>query len=82
MVAKLFMRRIQGHLPQIIQPNQTRFVAKQNILDSIFLERDAMDWAMESEQNLVLLLLYFEKTFNKIDWDFLFIVLHVLGFSE
>jgi hypothetical protein len=41
-----------------------------------------MDWAMESEQKLVLLLLGFEKTFNKINRDFLFIVLHVLGFSE
>lgn len=72
------MRRIQAHLLQIIRPNQTRFVAKRNILDNIFLERDAM----ESEQKLILLLLDFEKTFNKINWDFLFIVFHVMGFSE
>jgi hypothetical protein len=72
------MRHIQAHLPQIIRPNQTRFITKRNILDNIFLERDAM----ESEQKLVLLLLDFEKAFNKINWDFLFIVFHVLGFSE
>ncbi len=78
MVAKLLMRHIQAHLPQIIRPNQTRFITKRNILDNIFLERDAM----ESEQKLVLLLLDFEKAFNKINWDFLFIVFHVLGFSE
>lgn len=41
-----------------------------------------MDWVMESEQKLVLLLLDFEKMFNKINWDFLFIGLCVVGFKK
>jgi hypothetical protein len=41
-----------------------------------------MDWVVESEQNLVLLLLDFEKMFNKINWDLLCIAFCVLGLNE
>jgi hypothetical protein len=36
---------------------------------------------MENEQDLVLLLLKFEKTFDRIEWGFLFTTLSKLGFS-
>jgi hypothetical protein len=41
-----------------------------------------MDWVVENKQKLFLLLFDFEKMFNKINLDFLFIVLYVLGFNE
>lgn len=41
-----------------------------------------MDWAVESEQKLILLLLDFEIFLNKINWDFLFISFYLLGFND
>jgi hypothetical protein len=41
-----------------------------------------MNWAEESNQDLVLLLLDFEKAFNRIEWGFLFGALEKLRFGD
>jgi hypothetical protein len=43
-----------------------------SILDNNFLAQELLKWALESEQNVVLLLLNFEKAFDKMEWGFLF----------
>ncbi len=41
-----------------------------------------MEWVEESDKNLILLLLDFEKAFDHINWDLLFFVFWTLGFCE
>jgi hypothetical protein len=43
------------------------------------LPHEALVWAAENNQDLVFLLLNFEKTFNKIEWGFLFPASSKLG---
>jgi hypothetical protein len=81
-LAKTLARRIQSALTHIIRPNQTGFVEGRNILDNVFLAQEALGWVKESEQDLVLLLLDFEKAFDRIEWKFLFTTLAKLGFSD
>jgi hypothetical protein len=52
-----------------------------SILGSNFLAHEALDWAAESGHDLVVILLDFEKVFDRIKWGFLFPALSKLGFS-
>ncbi len=65
----------------MIKPNQTGFVMGKNILNNNFLAQESLEWAIESELDLVLLLLNFEKAFDRIEWGFLFTAMSKLGFS-
>ncbi len=53
-----------------------------SIIDNTFMAQEALEWAEESEQDLVLLLLDFEKAFDRIKWGFWLSALAKLGFSE
>ncbi len=79
-LAKTLARRIQQFLPLVIRANQIGFVEGRNILDNNFLAQEALVLAIENGQDLVLLLLNFEKTFDRIEWGFLFPTLSKLGF--
>jgi hypothetical protein len=57
-------------------------VEGRSILDNVFMAQEALGWAEESNQDLVLLLLDFEKAFDRIEWNFLFTALEKLGFKD
>lgn len=69
--AKLIAARLKPMLPSLIQPSQTGFVPKRNILNNIFAAEESIEWAVESKQDLVLMLLDFEKAFDRVNWSFL-----------
>ncbi len=79
-LAKTLARKIQEFLLLVIRPNLINFVEGISIVDNNFLAQEALVWALKSGQDLVLLLLDFEKTSEKIKWGFLFPTLSKLGF--
>lgn len=51
-------------------------------MDNVFLASEAIEWARESSQELVILLLIFEKVYDRVNWTFLESTMAKLGFSE
>jgi hypothetical protein len=47
-LARIFARRIQADLTEVIRPNQTGFVEGRSILDNVFMAQESLGWAEES----------------------------------
>jgi hypothetical protein len=66
-IAKTLANRLQPLLPSYILPTQTEFVKNRCILDKILLAIEAIEWAKESQQDIVLLLLDFERAYDRVN---------------
>ena len=81
LVAKIYANRMKPLLHNWILPSQTGFVPNRCILDNIFLAFESIEWALESNQNMSMLLLDFEKAYDRVSWTFLRQVMEKMGFS-
>lgn len=82
LMAKVMANRMQDNLPFWIRPSQTGFVKNHCILDNVFLAYEAMEWARESKQDLILLMVDFMKAYDRVNWTFLQEAMRKLGFIE
>ena len=66
-LAKMISNRLRPLLPDLIHDTQTGFVQDRSILDNIFTFLEATEWAQHSGQHLAILLLDFEKAYDRVD---------------
>jgi hypothetical protein len=71
-----------GPLPDIIHNTQTGFLQDRSILDNIFLFWEAVAISQEIKEDLAILLLDFEKAYDRVDWSFLRGTMEKLGFPN
>ena len=81
LVAKIYANRMKPLLHHWILPSQTGFVPNRCILDNVFLAFESIEWALESNQDLSLLLLDFEKAYDRVSWTFLQQAMERMGFE-
>ena len=81
-IAKVYANMMKPLLHNWIPPSQTGFVPNRCILDNIFLAFEAMEWSLENQQELSLLLLDFEKAYNRVSWSFLQQTMKRMGFAD
>ena len=80
-IAKVFARRLENHLPSLIAPDQNGFIKGrqgfqniQRLLNIIDARKESPDTAMVS--------LDVEKSFGRVEHNYLFEVLQSFGFGE
>jgi hypothetical protein len=79
-VAKVYANQKKPLLHHWILPSQTGFVPNKCILDNIFLAFEAIEWTLENKQDLNMLLLDFEKSYDRVNWIFLRQSMTMMGF--
>ena len=79
-VAKVYANRMKPLLHHWILPSQTGFVPNRCILDNVFLAFEAIEWTLENRQDLSMLLLDFEKAYDRVNWTFLQQTMEAMGF--
>ena len=67
MLAKMINAQVQPLLLDLIHGTHTSFVQDRSILDNIFTFSEAIEWTHHSGQHLAILLLDFEKAYDKVD---------------
>lgn len=80
-IAKIISNRMLLFLPTRVKEWQTAFVPGRSILNNEFMANEAIDWAMKSNQELVILLLHFERAYDRVSWKFLKETLLHMGFD-
>ncbi|GLJ49275.1 hypothetical protein SUGI_1041170 [Cryptomeria japonica] len=79
-LAKILALRLQDILPKIISSTQTGFIKGRYILENVITSWEAMNWAKLSQQNCAMLLLDFEKAYDRVEWNFISMTLEAFGF--
>ena len=69
------------NLTEWIIPSQSRFVPGRCIFDNIYLAYETC-WGEESNQPLVMLLLNFEKSYDRLSWSFVEASMAKMGFHH
>ena len=81
-LAKALSLRLQPMLDSLIHATQTGFVKERSILDNIFTFWEAVSLARLAESPLAVLLLDFEKAYDRVDWGFLEETMLCMGFPD
>ncbi|MCO5550826.1 hypothetical protein L7F22_004319 [Adiantum nelumboides] len=79
-LAQMITLRLRPFLPDWIHSSQTGFVQDRSILDNVVTFYEAVEWVRQTGQLTAIMLLDFEKAYDRVDWGFLEGTLHRMGF--
>ena len=82
LLAKVLADRLKKVMGKVISKSQNAFVEGRQILDAILIANEVVDSRLKSNEGSVLCKLDIEKTYDHVNWKFLFAVLRKMGFGE
>nr|GEV76896.1 RNA-directed DNA polymerase, eukaryota [Tanacetum cinerariifolium] len=81
-IAKVLANRLARVIDTIISQEQSAFIKHRQILDGPLMFNEVIQWCKNKKSKLMVFKIDFEKAFDSISWDFLFQVMHFMGFSK
>ncbi|KAF5206932.1 Transposon tx1 uncharacterized protein [Thalictrum thalictroides] len=70
-ITKTLASRLKKVLPSLISPNQSAFIGRRQILDSILVANECLDSRLKSGVNGVLCKIDIAKLYDSIEWSFI-----------
>ncbi|KAK1288879.1 hypothetical protein QJS10_CPB19g00366 [Acorus calamus] len=81
MVAKVLANRMRQVSGFIVDDNQSAFIPRHSILEGFTIAQELISTLHKDRRSDAILKVYFEKSYDKVDWLFLLYVLSLYGFE-
>ena len=82
LIAKVLANRLKKVMNKLVNSAQNAFVERRQILDASLIANEVIDSMLKKKEKGVLCKLDIEKAYDKINWNFLIVVLGRMGFTE
>jgi hypothetical protein len=85
LIAKVLANHLKRVLGEIISPNQSAFISGRLITDNVLIAFEAlhtMDSRLSGKEGYMALKLDMSKAYDRVEWDFLELIMRRLGFDE
>jgi len=79
-ITKVLAGRLKKVLPAIIDESQSAFLKGRGILDSVLMANEVVEDLRKKGRSGICLKVDFEKAYDSVRWDFLYDMLHKMGF--
>ncbi|XP_068486340.1 uncharacterized protein [Phaseolus vulgaris] len=81
-ITKVLSSRMKKIMPLIIDECQSAFIRERGLLDSVVMANEVLEEIKRKRKSGVCFKVDFEKAYDSVRWNFLFDMLHRLGFHE
>jgi len=81
-ITKVLAERLKKVLPAIIDASQSAFLRGRGILNSVLMANEVVEDLRKNGRSDLCLKVNFEKAYDSVRWEFLYYMLHRLGFHN
>ena len=82
LLAKVLANRLRKVVGKVVSKAQGAFVEGRQILDAVLIANETIDSILKNNKCGILCKLDIEKAYDHVDWSFLLMVMHKMGFGE
>jgi hypothetical protein len=81
LVAKVLVARLAKVVGELVPNNQTTFIKGRQLVESVVVVNEVIDYAKRAGKECLILKVDFEKAYDSVDWGFLDYMLQRFGFG-